>query len=37
MAFFEKINLKKLLIKDEVYTFPPFTDKELEETEKAIG
>lgn len=37
MAFFEKINLKKLLKKDEVYTFPSFTDKELEETEKAIG
>lgn len=37
MAFFEKINLKKLLKEDEVYTFPPFTDKELEETEKSIG
>lgn len=37
MAFFEKINLKKLLIKDEEYTFPPFTSKELEETEKTIG
>lgn len=37
MAYFENINSKDLLQEDEDYSFPPFTDKDLEETEKAIG
>lgn len=37
MAYFENIDIKKLLEEDEDYSFPPFTEKDLEETEKAIG
>ena len=37
MAYFENINIKDLLQEDEDYSFPPFTDKDLEEIEKAIG
>lgn len=37
MAFFENIDIKRLLEEDDNYSFPPFTDKDLEETEKAIG
>lgn len=35
MAFFEEIDSKELFDEDEC--FPPFTDEELKETEKAIG
>ena len=37
MNYFNEIDIRKLLIKDERYTFPPFSDEELKETEKAIG
>lgn len=37
MAFFENISVEKLFDEDDEYTLPPFTDEELEETEKAIG
>ena len=37
MNYFNEIDIRKLLIKDETYTFPPFSDEELKETEKAIG
>lgn len=37
MAYFENINIKDILEENEDYSFPPFTDKNLEETEKAIG
>ena len=31
MAYFENIDIKKLLEEDEDYSFPPFTEKDLEE------
>ena len=37
MAYFENLDIKKLLEEDEYYSFPAFTDKDLEETEKTIG
>ena len=37
MAFFEEIEIQKLFCAEEADTFPPFTEKDLLETEKAIG
>lgn len=37
MAFFEEIEIQKLFCAEEADTFPPFTEKDLAETEKAIG
>ncbi len=37
MASFDKLDLSALFYDDDTYTYPPFTDRELEETEKAIG
>ena len=34
MAYFENIDIKKLLEEDEDYSFPPFTEKDLEDTER---
>ncbi|MFR2341659.1 MAG: hypothetical protein ACLS6W_02360 [Ruminococcus sp.] len=37
MAFFENIEIQKLFCAEEADTFPPFTEKDLAETEKAMG
>lgn len=37
MHFWDKINVKELLIEDETHTFPPFTEEELKQTEQSIG
>ena len=37
MAFFEEIEIQKLFCAEEADTFPPFTEKDLAETEKAMG
>lgn len=37
MHFWDKINVKELLIEDEAHTFPPFTEEELKQTEQSIG
>lgn len=37
MAYFENININDLFCDDDDYTYPPFTDEMLEQTEKAIG
>ena len=34
MAFFENIEIQKLFCAEEADTFPPFTEKDLAETEK---
>lgn len=34
MAFFEEIEIQKLFCAEEADTFPPFTEKDLAETEK---
>ena len=36
MAFFENIEIQKLFCAEEADTFPPFTEKDLAETEKAF-
>lgn len=37
MAFFENIEIQKLFCAEEADTFPPFTEKDLAETEKSNG
>ena len=37
MAFFEEIEIQKLFCAEEADIFPPFTEKDLAETEKAMG